>query len=201
MARQPRVDPAWQNLAGLLIHRRVQLDPRYRNRRTFCDEKQIEYRVVSDIEGARRSNFSAPMLTALEVAYDIPDGGIKQALTDPTLKELPRRNTSPTSPRRASPHASNTSLYIPADVHLADLEPWEQHIWRTPDLTANERRGLIRFGRLQLGMITDDVESLLLLSDTLSQAIARHLAARQDPPAPRTDAGPEANGTTGPTMT
>ena len=97
MARQPRVSPAWQNLANLLIQRRVQLNPSYRTRRVFCEEKKIDYRVISDIESARRDNFSGPMIAAIEIAYDIAEGSIEMALKDPNLKELPPRTDARSS--------------------------------------------------------------------------------------------------------
>ncbi len=164
MARQPRVDPAWQNLAGLLVNRRIALDPRYRNRRIFCDEKRLEYRVISDIEGARRDNFSGPMLTAIEVAYDIADGAIKHALTDPALKELPVRVRS----------ASD----VPADVSLADLEPWEQSIWVNRHLTEEEKQAAILLIRLHRGTLQDDTEALLHLSSAVNEVVRRHLKRR-----------------------
>ncbi|MGI5414297.1 hypothetical protein [Actinomadura luteofluorescens] len=158
------MDPAWQNLAGLLKTRRVQLDVRYKNRRAFCDAKNLDYRVVSDIEGARRDNFSGPMLTALEVAYEIADGGIEQALADPDLKELPGRDTHP--------------LRVPSDVSLRDLEPWERSIWLNPHLTDKEKEGAILLIRLQRGILKDDTEGLLRLSRALNQVVDGHLDRR-----------------------
>ncbi|TYK45229.1 helix-turn-helix domain-containing protein [Actinomadura decatromicini] len=79
------------------------------------------------------------------------------------------------------------SVHIPGDVHLSALEPWEQHIWFTPDMTVEQRRGLIRFARLERGELTDDLASLLKLSDALNQVVARHLRKNlkelEDPPA------------------
>lgn len=94
MPASRRPDPAWQRLADLLVMRRVELDPRYRNRRTFCEEKQLDYRVISDIESARRTNFSQPMLTAIEVAYGWASGSIQRVLDggDPT-PVMSSRNT------------------------------------------------------------------------------------------------------------
>lgn len=80
MATEPYPDHAWQRLADLLIQRRAHLDPKYRNRQAFADEKQLDYRVVSDIEKHRRTNFSAPMIASLEVAYRWAPGSIKTVL-------------------------------------------------------------------------------------------------------------------------
>lgn len=172
MARQPRVGPAWQNLAGLLVNRRIQLDPRYRNRRAFCDDKRLDYRVVSDIEGARRDNFSAPMLTAIEVAYELAAGAIQQALRDPTLPELPPRD-------RPQPHIRQ-EVAVPADVSLSDLKPWEQHIWLAPGLTTPEKEVAILLIRLRRGVLNDD-EGLLRLYHALGKVVEHRLGI-EDPP-------------------
>lgn len=180
MARQPREDPAWQNLARLLTSRRVALDPRYRNRRVFCAEKNLDYRVISDIEGARRDNFSAPMVTAIEVAYEIADGGIRSALADPGLTELPIRS-APASPVPAMGTVRELAVSVPDWVSLGDLEPWEQHLWRTPHLSEDERASAIRIVRLLRGTLTDDTKDLLALSSTLNRIITRHLQNEQNP--------------------
>jgi hypothetical protein len=168
MTRQPRVGPAWENLARLLVNRRVQLAPRYRNRRVFCEDKQLDYRVVSDIEGARRANFSAPMLTAIEVAYDLADGAIQQALTDPDITELPIRAQPPAADNHPRPTAK-----VPAHVSLDDLEPWEQGIWLIPDLSDTEKESTILLVRLRRGTIDD--EGLLRLYYALGKIVERRL--------------------------
>jgi hypothetical protein len=166
MARQPSVDPAWQHLAGLLVERRVQLAPRYRNRRAFCNEKDLDYRVVSDIENARRDNFSGPMLTALEVAYDIAEGGIRRALDDPSLKALPERTKGPA--RTAAPPAARErgDVFIPDHIPYEDLEPWEQVIWSAP-LPVEERQAAIYFLHLVRGDLAGEGDNLAALMATL----------------------------------
>ena len=57
MASHPRA--AWVRLGELLVRRRIELDPRYRNRRTFTSERGVEYRIVNDIELGRRDNYEA----------------------------------------------------------------------------------------------------------------------------------------------
>ncbi|WP_143220585.1 hypothetical protein [Actinomadura sp. CNU-125] len=180
MARQASADPSWRRIAALLVSRRIDLDPRYRNRRVFCREKKIEYRVISDIEGARRTNFSTPMITAIEVAYEVAEGSIKAALADSSIKRLPERRTRQTAGTTSSQTRTNPD--IPQSVSLPDLEEWEQHIWLTPDLTVEQRRAAIHFVRLQRGDLAGDSKALLHLSNALNQMVARHLAREQDPP-------------------
>jgi hypothetical protein len=144
----------------LLVQRRVEIDSRYRNRRTFCSEKQIEYRVISDIEGARRSNFSPAMIAAIEVAYELPPGTIREALHTPDLQALPRGRTH-VGPVHAGA-AFTSRVDIPPEVHLEDLREWEQHIWLTPDLTVHERALLIHLMRICRGQYAgDDVDELV----------------------------------------
>lgn len=71
---------AWQRLGELLKARRAELDPRYVNKRAFCADRGVNYRVVSDIESARRTNFTPEMLRALEVAYRLAPGAIIEAV-------------------------------------------------------------------------------------------------------------------------
>ena len=168
MARQPRVAPAWQNLAGLLTNRRIALDPKYRNRRVFCDERHLDYRVISDIEGARRANFSTHMLTAIEVGYELADGAIKEALANPDLTELPT-NARLTDPRT---NPAPADVPLPAYVAFSKLEPWVQDIWRSPHLTTQEKELSILFIRLLRGDLNDD-EGLLKIYYTLGKIFER----------------------------
>lgn len=160
MERSPRVSEAWQHLAQLLVQRRVELDHRFRNRRAFCDEKKIEYRVISDIEGARRDNFGGPMITAIEVAYEIAEGSIRLALDNPHIEKLPEKTGD-------APQA----VIVPDGVRLVDLAPWEQHIWLTPGLSVQEREMaiyLIRVARRDLAP-----EAVGGLFDALSMIMKR----------------------------
>jgi hypothetical protein len=173
MARQTSVDPAWQRLAGLLVERRVQLAPRYRNRRVFCEEKDLDYRVVSDIESARRDNFSGVMLTALEVGYEITEGGIRKFLEDPSLEELPERGKGRVFVGPVAPHVDRRrdGVDVPAHVPFEDLEPWEQAIWSAPDLPADQRAAAIYFLHLVRGDLEGEGDTLAALFATLQAII------------------------------
>lgn len=181
MARQSSVDPAWRNLARLLVERRVQLAPRFHNRRAFCDEKHLDYRVVSDIETARRDNFGAPMLTALEVGYEIAEGGIRQALKDPATEVLPERSKhrTPAAPSAApSVDRERGGVFIPENVPYEDLDPWEQAIWSAPQLTVEERESAIYFLHLVRGDLAGEGENLSALLATLRAIIPADDTAR-----------------------
>jgi len=79
MPSHPR--SAWERLGELLVRRRIELDPRYRNRRTFEAERAPDlYRIINSIELGRRDNYEPGTIAALEAAYDIAPGAIGRAL-------------------------------------------------------------------------------------------------------------------------
>ena len=84
MASHP--GPAWTRLGELLMRRRVELDPRYRNRRIFTAERAVEYRIVNDIELGRRQNYEPGTIAALEAAYAVTAGSIGRALEGGNLE-------------------------------------------------------------------------------------------------------------------
>jgi len=79
----------WKRLGELLTRRRVALDPRYHNRRLFCDERQINYRLVYDIELAKRADFAMATLAAVAQAYAVTFESIQQALDGGELEPIP----------------------------------------------------------------------------------------------------------------
>jgi hypothetical protein len=124
---------AWTRLGDLLLGRRVQLDVRYRNRRTFAAEVGLDYRVLYDIESARRTNFSDTTKRAIEQAYQLKPGNIDQVLKGGGLdaNELDRHAAHP-QPPVATP-----------EIERRYEDDAEQHIWETPGLSESQRRQLI----------------------------------------------------------
>ena len=72
--------PAWTRLGELLMRRRIELDPRYRNRRAFTADRAVEYRIVNDIELGRRENYEPGTIAALEAAYAVTPGSFGRVL-------------------------------------------------------------------------------------------------------------------------
>ena len=85
---------AWTRLGQLLVERRIDLNPRYKNRRTFCEERGVDYKVVSDIETTKRTNFGRDTIAHLEVGYEVKAGGI-QAVLDGATTLPPRESQNP----------------------------------------------------------------------------------------------------------
>jgi hypothetical protein len=66
----------WDEVATRLKRRRVELDPRYRNRTTFSAERNINLKLAQDIENCDRRNFDETTLTIIEMAYAWAPGSI-----------------------------------------------------------------------------------------------------------------------------
>ena len=75
----------------MLKQRRTLLDARWRNRRAFAGDTRLDYRLVYDIEEARRLNFGITTLTAIEVAYGLRLGSIAAFLKGSDLGPVPAR--------------------------------------------------------------------------------------------------------------
>ncbi len=71
------------------MRRRVELDPRYTNRRTFTRDRGIDYRIASDMEAGRRGNYEAATLAAAELAYRLAPGSLATALAGGELEFEP----------------------------------------------------------------------------------------------------------------
>jgi len=143
MTPTPRVGAGWQNLGQLLIRRRVQINPRYSNRSEFCRSTGLDPRVVADIEKARRTNFSQPIIAALEHAYQLPPGWIHQATQDPNteLPPLPGATTGPSGQRHApEPFWRHPPADLPDDIIWEGLPSEAMQAWHIEGLSVEERR-------------------------------------------------------------
>lgn len=80
---------SWARLGEMLVQRRVEIDPRYRNRRLFAAERGLNWRLLYDIERAKRTNFESETLAAIEVAYSLVPGSIPRALGGAELEAQP----------------------------------------------------------------------------------------------------------------
>lgn len=69
----------WQRLGALLIQRRTALYPR-RSRGEFSEATGLSYRLVYDIEQARRTNFGTTVIGGIEAAYRLTSGAIGRFL-------------------------------------------------------------------------------------------------------------------------
>jgi len=99
---------AWGRLGELLVRRRIELDPRYSNRRIFTDERiPGRYRIVNALERGQRDNYEAGTLAAIESAYHLDPGAIARFLAGGELESGP----PPTEP--AAPVTSSGTVALP----------------------------------------------------------------------------------------
>ena len=106
----------WQLLGTRLKQRRAVLDPRWRNRRAFAEDNGVDYRLVYDIEEARRANFGVPALTALEVSYRLAPGSFRAFVAGGDLDLTgPAGAAGAVSVVRSSPGPE-----APGDEHLVE---------------------------------------------------------------------------------
>lgn len=70
----------WQRLGELLVQRRIELAPRYRERTVFAAEHDLDWRLLHDIERGKRETFKPETLAAIEVAYQWQRGSIQAVL-------------------------------------------------------------------------------------------------------------------------
>ena len=76
-----RPSAAWERLGEMLVRRRLELDPRYRNRQTFARERGPRlYRVFSDVELGKRTSYKPATLAEIEAAYQLEPGSIGRFL-------------------------------------------------------------------------------------------------------------------------
>lgn len=154
---------AWERLGVLLRQRRGQLDARYRHRNVFAEEVGLKESLLADLENAKRTTFTQETLAAVEVAYGLGPGSIREALTNPSLTEFPHRlgrtrmaeppASDEVSRRSGQPPARGVAvepsvaaryphLEFPPGFNLATWPAAEQKIWLL-DLPLDARRHLI----------------------------------------------------------
>ena len=103
---------AWKPLGDALLQRRIDL--RYPNRRKFCDDRQIDYRLIYDIETTRRSNYGRATMLDIARAYAVTPESMEHALRGGALEPLPGPLTPAPEPE-AQPEPPD-DVRIPADM-------------------------------------------------------------------------------------
>ena len=100
------LSPARVRLGEMLVRRRIELNPGYRNRRVFVAERAPGlYRIVNDIELGRwgkRAAFEPGTIAALEDAYALEAGAIKRSLDGGDLQPRVAAPTPPAIPPDSS---------------------------------------------------------------------------------------------------
>jgi len=77
----------WEELGTALIQRRTALG--FRSRQAFAEATRCDYRLLYDVERARRTNFGTAVLTSLELAYGLRPGAFATFLAGGDLETAP----------------------------------------------------------------------------------------------------------------
>jgi hypothetical protein len=176
---------AWQRLGDALIRRRIDWHPRYRNRRTFCGERDIDYRLVFDIEHAKRTNFGRATILDIARAYAVTPESIDATLAGGVLEPVPETaavkpsGMPPVAVPAPRPHAGDDDeAVVRAEV--------ERCPWGSP--------GAVIFPSGIPGVVTEDAQRWDALAPLTSyEDLIRVIAFWRRHP--RQDADPGHNGT------
>jgi hypothetical protein len=167
----PRPDGAWARAGELLSQRRVEIDPRYRNRRLFAAERGMNWRLLHDLERAKRTNFEPETLTAFEVAYCLVRGSFMRTLDAGELEPLPGSDVHPGPGPKGPPPTDTAEVkrIAAAILDMADASErangrpatgddlfpattkqaeWERAVWADEELPVARRARMIAEARL-----------------------------------------------------
>jgi hypothetical protein len=111
----PGDDLAWERLGDELMQRRV-VGLHYRTRSAFCDARQINHRLVFDMEEHKRTNFGRATLLDFARAYKVTADSIEATLHGGHLEPLP------SVPARAAP-APEATVSADLKARITALKP------------------------------------------------------------------------------
>jgi hypothetical protein len=167
----------WERLAKLLIDRRAELNPAYKSRRKFAAETGLNDRLIADLENARRTDYKAATLRAVEVAYRWAPGSIVRVVGDDGEPTLIRVEPASDHQPADAAHGGGVAVRQRAPWLLAELQRHAVDI----EVLAHSLEIMRDIGE-RFGYSIGDllVESGTVTSEELRASIA-HTAA---PPAP-----------------
>lgn len=168
----PGEDLAWRELGGALMERRIELSPRYKNRRLFSEDRQIGYRLVYDLEENRRTNFARSTMLDIARAYHVTAASIERKLhqqgeLEPAPHRIPAGEPDPI------PVAANEPAPAPPGVAdaVATLVPL-----LTPGIDVQVNRARMRKPDAEGIDIFDDPDEAMLW-DIAPEATRREVVA------------------------
>jgi hypothetical protein len=136
-------DAAWNRLGELLIARRTQIDPSYHSREKFAAVTGLNPRLVYDIERAKRRGFKDSTINSIEHAYEIAPGSVRRALEDPSMTELPARQSAAglqTADTQEEPEWATPPPDLPRDIIWNGLPDEAMQAWHWSRLAVRDRR-------------------------------------------------------------
>lgn len=174
--------PDWRALGDLLVRRRVQLDPHYKNRRRFVTDthsgsKDSWYRIITSVETGARTNYSRETLAAMEVAYQLEPGSLVRSLRTGTLEpKVHEVMVAQGAAVGGTPHDAQPTSEIQRRV-LEDLRAQAEASAKSigdilverglasPDelMLSEEKRGDPLVGQILESNLPDDTKNILLM--------------------------------------
>lgn len=112
----PADQDAWKRLGRLLAKRRIQIGARYKNKNLFATERELNRRMLWQIETGARDTYRDDTLRAVESAYMLVPGSLDRTLAGGELEPLR------TVPETALTHADSDRPSPAADQGYADTE-------------------------------------------------------------------------------
>jgi hypothetical protein len=100
----------WERVGALLIDRRIEISPRYANRRAFAEETGLNWRTLHDAEYGKRATFKPETVRAFEAAYRLVPGSLARTLAGGGLEPL-----AAPAPPRPVPAAPSVTTGTPAE--------------------------------------------------------------------------------------
>lgn len=131
-------DRAWLRLGRLLQSRRVQIDPAYANRLTFCSATGLNYKLVQEVERAKRRTFTDVTFALFEAAYRLTSGSIRRTLAGGDLEpaEVADASLPPEGPEEEDQIDIDLETFVPE----SPAEKALMAIYRAHQRAADDRR-------------------------------------------------------------
>lgn len=98
----PEDQSAWERLGKLLAGRRIEIGARYKNKNLFAEERQINRRMLWQVESGERDTYRTDTLRAIEAAYALVPGSLERTLAGGDLEPAALQPDAPSSPRLAA---------------------------------------------------------------------------------------------------
>lgn len=134
-------DRAWLRLGRLLQARRVHIDPAYKNRLAFCSATGLNYKLVQEVEGAKRWTFTDVTFALFEAAYRLTSGSIRRTLAGGDLEPVEAGRDAP-PPAEEPEEKDQIDIDLETFVPESPAEKALMAIYRAHKKAADDRRAI-----------------------------------------------------------
>lgn len=174
--------PDWKSLGDLLVTRRVQLHPQYKNRRKFVADttsggsESSWYRLITSIETGNRDNYSRETYAAMEVAYQLKPGSLTRTLRTSVLEPLESAepDTAETAVRDERLVIENIRATAQAQAKTIGEVLVERGLATPAELTVSEDKRFDEIVNDILGSNLPDETKDIILMDYVKERRQRH---------------------------